>query len=268
MRQCAQQGFGAPIRHQQTQGAASRGEHCSFHQQLPHQVPASGADGEADTHLAPPRRGARHGETGHVGAGDQQRQAGHGHQRQQRRLLVLAKLVDALRRRTKFQAILRGVRIGSSSMLLGQLELHADAMRGIRGSLGARDTCAGRQAGHDVQPANLRIVEGRFPRELKDALHRDGKVDLRLVAGEYAVKRRRRDADHGRRVTVHLNRLADRGGVAGEALQPIAVAQDRHRLSVGAGVVLGTLPNAAPTPSTRKKLPETTSVFADSALPR
>ena len=61
-----------------------RGKQQRFGQYLAHQAKPAGAQRDAHGHLVPPGRPARQQHACQVGAGDQQQQAHHGHQRQKR----------------------------------------------------------------------------------------------------------------------------------------------------------------------------------------
>ena len=56
---------------------ASEAQPEALGQELAHQAPPVGAQREADADLATPRDGPRQEQVGHVGAGDEQDQAGH-----------------------------------------------------------------------------------------------------------------------------------------------------------------------------------------------
>jgi hypothetical protein len=162
LREHPEQRARGPIRHQQTERAPGQGQRQAFEQELPDQVPAARADRQPDTQLALPGRGARNGQAGHVGAGNQEHQADHGRESQQRSLVVLAKLVDALPGGAEFQAraairLLAGV-VGMEPGAR-QLSFERRAVGNFRGRLRFLDGHARHRARHDVQPSERRVVQ-------------------------------------------------------------------------------------------------------------
>ncbi len=77
------EGIDAPDSHQQTDGAADRGEQDALGQQLPHETRAPGAEGPADGDLTLAGRRAREQQVRDVGAGDEKDASDRGQQRQQ-----------------------------------------------------------------------------------------------------------------------------------------------------------------------------------------
>ena len=65
-------GAAGPPREQETWQAAGKGEHRALRQELPHELPASGADGEAQRQLAPAGDAACEEEVGDVRAHDEE----------------------------------------------------------------------------------------------------------------------------------------------------------------------------------------------------
>ena len=106
--------------------AAGGGKHQAFHQQLPDQAPAAGAQGEPHRDLLLPRRCARDQQVGQVRAGDQQNQRDDRHQGQQRLGVRIAQFGPARRARHQFQVHLQELALhegrGFGELLL--LNLH------------------------------------------------------------------------------------------------------------------------------------------------
>jgi hypothetical protein len=60
---------------------------------------------------------------------------------------------------------------------------------------------------------------------LREAAHRDRRIDLGLHADRRPIEPLRGDADDGHRLTVDDQRLPDDRGIAAEASLPVRVAQ-------------------------------------------
>ena len=82
----------------------------------------------------------------------------------------------------------------------------------------------------DLHPAEAAVVDLQ-PGRADLRLHRDGHEDVGRDAQLEAVEAARRDADHGERVAVDLDRLAEDVVAAGEAPAPVVVAEDRERVA-------------------------------------
>ena len=79
-------------------------------EQLPNQASATGAERQAQRELAPPRHRARQQQHGDVGARDQQHEADHAHQQQQRLSVGRAQRVDPVGRRARTRCAARFAR--------------------------------------------------------------------------------------------------------------------------------------------------------------
>ena len=205
----------APVRHEHADPAGQQAEDGALGEQLPDQTPTVGAERDAQPDLAAPRDGPRQEQIGHVGAGDEQHQAGHAEQRHQ----------DRFEER-------RGPLIGE------RLDVRAVTRVVVPGL--DRDAL-----GHGVQLL-ARLAEGPSRAQAADAVHelvlpsvqageagqhrhqRHGRVGVELEADDRPAEPRRGHPDHREIVAAELQVPADDRRITREAAPPEGVPEDHH----------------------------------------
>ena len=211
----------AEVRQQASQHAAQQRRQHALGQQLPHQLGAAGAERGAHHHFLLPAQQPGEGEVGGVGAGQQQHQADGAEEDPERRPETAHQLLAHRHHRHR----------------------HAGDRRGRVLAL---------QAGVDGADVCLRLANGDPRLQLAEEAHhakgaagdgrlrgaertrRGGHEDARLVG---ILGQRRQHADDQDRFVVHAQPPADDARIAAEAVAPVVIGQQQHRIGAVALVV-------------------------------
>ena len=225
-------------------------EHQALDEQLLHQAAARGTQRQADSDLALAHERAGDQQVGDVGAGDEQDEPDHAHQHEQGRGEVVAQAGEACRCRFDEQSPLHELlaRVGGPVLRGRQRLLVLTDLREepLQRRLGGVDRVARLQPGEDLDPPGAPIVHVH-PRPVRrhHVLHQDRDADLRRLRRIDAGESCRGDTDHGHRVVVDPDRLADDRRIACEPADPVVVAQDDDRVAHGDLIVLPGVEHAA-----------------------
>ena len=186
-----------------TEPAANQRQDHAFRQQLTNDPPPPGAERGAHRELACPRTGARHQQVGNVGAADEQHESNDA-EKEHRRHLEIAADHRVVHRLQAHATALIGLRIfsGESGRNCRQIGL-----RGADASLGLHPP----DHLQHVLPAGAR----RHVDERPHRPHARAAEDLEVL---------RHDADDRPQDAVHLDFLADDGGITIEARLPQGLA--------------------------------------------
>ena len=254
----------APPGEHQADGAAGDGEEQRFGQHQPRQPGPAGAERHAQGQLALPRHAASDQQVGDVGAGDQQHAERHRHQQPQRQVERLAQHARPLRRRQHGQAARQEraprVRRGGVESRVGGLVREQRRVERIEAGAQRVDRRAVGEPAEDLHPAEAAALELQ-PRRTHLRLHRERHEHLGRRQQLEAVEAARGHADHGQRMAVDDDGLADHVAVAGEAALPVVVAQHRDRRAARRDVVAG-----REQPARRRREPEDGEVVARDQL--
>jgi hypothetical protein len=149
-------------RESQSSDAACHGEHHALCQKLPDHSPAARPHREADCDFLLPRRGAGRQQTCHIGAGDQQHQADHGHQDEQRLFVRAPQVGVALsagqRLEPHSQELLRIVWSGVAEVRQHDLRLQDLVEQRLQSCLGLLDGHSRFETAIGVHPALALVV--------------------------------------------------------------------------------------------------------------
>ncbi len=209
------QPFHAPVCQHRAEHRACRGQQEALGEQLPHQLPSTGADGRAHRDLLRARRRPRQYQACHVGARNQQHQRDRSRQDRQRRANAAG---EALLHRNQRQVRV-GVGVGRARMLPTVLR---DQHRGFR--VGPRQGDAGAEARHRYQVARAaRDLFRLKPAVAHQARHPD--IDRAIRVGIL----RRHHPDDGVDIAIERQGLARDFAIAAETPLPQPVADQRDR---------------------------------------
>ena len=163
-----------PVGELQADEPAGERQHQALHEVQAHQAQAARAEGQPHRDLLLARRGARQEQARHVGARDQEHEADHAHQHDERRARLVAQARGAAPARQDLERLLeeagpqalRGPRQVREVLLE---ELRVDHVGGGPG-LGDRDAVL--EAGHADEPARAPVADALAPGRLDLLLHR------------------------------------------------------------------------------------------------
>ena len=235
-----QEQVGRPGGHEEGEAAAQEREGHALHQELADQAAAARAHGQPHRHLALARLGPGQQQVGHVRAGDEQHQADHAHEHEQRGLRLPAQLGGAARSGQEHQGLLRELLLEPLGARgdLGQLLLQDLLVEDVDARLRLLEGEARLQAGHGGEPHDPPLAEHlAAPVGHQGLLHGEGHEEVDGVADLDAVEAGRGHADHGHRPAVDGHGLVDDRGVSPEPALPEAVAQHHEGMGPRRAVV-------------------------------
>ncbi len=214
-------------------------EENALEEELPHEPYAARSERDAERDLAPPRGRAREEEIRDVGAGDEEDDADHPHEHQERGLGSVAQTRNPSgsleqQKLLRGEALSKALRVGDALEIFLK-ELPVDDVR-FRASFVERHSFT--QTSHRSQPSGSKVLEHRAPGRKDLGLHHQGNVEVDRIADFDAMKPALRDADDGHGLPVHEDGASDRLGIARESPLPECVAQDHDRMAARPDVVL------------------------------
>ncbi|HEY7284130.1 MAG TPA: hypothetical protein VH497_01715 [Vicinamibacterales bacterium] len=227
-----------PLRHEETADSAEHREEAGFSKQLPHQLAASGADGEPHGHFTGPGRCARQQQVRDVRARDEQHERRHAEEQRQRRASLDRHV--ALPACARLHAQRLRLELRHPLVAHAALERHFDVVDDVvirRGEGRSRlvDRDAGLQAAEYIRPVRATVLE--VLERLREAAHRDRREDRRLQPERRAVESTLRHADDRHRLAVDRDGLIQDRGIQSEAPLPVAPAEDHDVRFAGSGIV-------------------------------
>jgi hypothetical protein len=230
-----------PVGQQETQEAARERKDHGLHEVLADQAEPPRAERDPHRDLLLARGGAGEEEARDVRAGDQEDEADHAHEHDERGARLVAQPGGAAPARHQLERLLEEARLVGPRHALGVgrvflEELAVDEV-GRRGGLLRRDAVG--EAGHADEPAGAPVAEPQSPGGLHLPLHREGDVDVDRAGHLDAVEGGRGHADDGHGVVVDGDEPAHDPGVAAEATLEEGVPQDDDRVAGGDAVVVG-----------------------------
>ena len=225
-----------PDGEQQAQQAAGDREHQALDEQLPDELPARRAQRQPDRDLPLARKRARDEQVGHVGAGDQEDEADHAHQDDERRREVVPErgvadrgLLDA---QLALEELLAVVGRPVLRALQGALVLANLREEHLERRLCRFDGLARLQAREYLHPPRSRAAHLEpVPLRHDDGLHQQRDAERRRAGRIHTRKAAGRDADDRHRIVVDEDLPADRRRIEGEAAIPVVVAQHDDRMA-------------------------------------
>ena len=235
-----------PRGEQHPQGRGDAGDERALHQHQLDQPPLSGADGDAQGHLARPRGGPGGHQVARVGAGQQEHQEHQSRQDQQRAAVFLlnARIARGGRIEQHPPAEIRPKHLLRRVPLEGPGPLlHFVGIGGLQRLADLLERISGLRPHPDMHPAPSVVVQDARVHRVRDEHVRK---QARLGAGE-SFRRHSYNFELvpafplGResvRFLPHAECLPQDVRIAGEAARPVVVAENGYRLRAGRAVVI------------------------------
>jgi hypothetical protein len=218
------------------QGRAGTHQHQALQQQLQKQGAPAGAQRLAQAEFALPAGIPRNQEHSHVGAGDQQDQPDHGHQKAEGMLIFLAQILDAADA-GKEEFRLWFVRPGGRSVGQRIAKRRTQLCRGLL-RRNAWTQASDQDQRQPLRRTIQRMIGWRRAKgiQLGSLLQRNPKIHCRL-AGIGPLEPSRRDAHDGEGDALHVKGAAQHVRRGGKAAVPVCEAQ--HGDGRMTGFILG-----------------------------